>query len=242
MLTCFTLAAALVVGGMFIMQQERLARGVAEAANFTPAPLATSEPSVEPIDVAFIGDSYTVGAGSTNGGFVKLLSKGQPWDVINLGVGGTGYAPSQGATEGSMNACGRESCPGYIDVIPQAVEGGADVVVVSGGRNEAKVPADAQAATIDAFYKKLRAELPDAKIIAFSPIWDSEPAPAAIPAMAGMVRTSVEAVGGTFIDLGQPLEGKADLITADGVHPNNAGYEALADAMRGALTEVASAP
>lgn len=191
--------------------------------------------------VAFIGDSYTTGVGGTGGGFVSLFSKSEPWQVENLGVGGTGYAASLGANPGSMNACGREICLGYIDRIEEAVALDADVVVVSGGRNESKVPSAAQAVTVDKFYKKLRTELPDSKIVAFNPVWDSAKPPASVISMAGMVRSSVESVGGSFVDIGQPLQGRPDFVSKDGAHPNDKGYEALYYSMRDALRSIVSA-
>jgi lysophospholipase L1-like esterase len=116
-------------------------------------------------------------------------------------------------------------------MVPEAVKANPAVVVVAGGRNDGKV----DAARIRAAFADLRTDLPDATIYAVSPVWDSKEPPAFLAAQGREVKASVEAVGGTYLDVGQPLKGHPELITPDGVHPNVDGYRMLADAVNARL-------
>lgn len=227
---CAVLAVALVVGGLLLMQQERLARGAAEAAQYTPAPMPSSTQADEQVEAAFIGDSYTAGAGATEDAkrWSTLVAEAQGWEETNLAFGGTGYATAVDG-ETAMDACGADYCPSYAEVIPKVAEASPEVVVVSGGRNDVGRGIDYE--SISAFYRDLRSALPDAQIVAVSPVWDAREAPAELSAIADAVSEAVTAVGGTYVDVGQPFAGKPEVITDDNVHPNDDGYQLLATAV-----------
>ena len=59
------------------------------------------------------------------------------------------------------------------------------------------------------------------------PIWDASQSPTRLLEIANDVRTAAEAAGGTFVDIGQPLAEQPNLIGADGILPNDAGYAKL---------------
>lgn len=205
--------------------------------HYTPPPTPVEQ---TPLRVAFIGDSYTVGAGSTNGGFFYDLTKAEGWDSIDLGAGGTGYLtvrkqdPKQAQT-----ACARDYCPSYPEQIRGAVRFHPDVVIVSGGRNNTPSSVADLRRGIPAFYKQLRQGLPHAQIWVTSPLWDDDPAPAVLGTIAGLVKSSVAAVHGTYLDLGQPLRGHPEWISDDGVHPNDKGYAAITRAIEARLPKTA---
>jgi lysophospholipase L1-like esterase len=194
------------------------------------APSATPNLRTTPPVAVFIGDSYTAGAGSTGQGFVELIAQTRGWEVINLGRGGTGYLDSSRGEIAPM-ACGLDYCPSYLEMIGTAARHSPDIVVVSGGRNE--VDSANNPYWVDGvrtFFVALRVMVPGAKIIATSPIWDAREVPSEMVAMQVVVRDAVTAVGGTYVDLGQPLAGRPDYLTADQVHPNDAGHAAIAKA------------
>lgn len=197
-----------------------------QVSNYT-APVETAAPVVQ---VAVIGDSYAVGTGAGDPlqGWVKKLGRNQTWNVTNVARGGTGYTKT--VTTDAVKACGLAYCPSYPEMISEAAAANPSLVIVSGGRNDSKVPDEEEAEAIQSFYDRLRASLPAAKIVALNPWWDSTPAPASIGTIAATVKAAVESVGGTYIDTGQPLAAHPELVAADGIHPNPAGHAAIFEA------------
>lgn len=187
-----------------------------------PTEAATLAPE-RPV-VVFIGDSYTAGAGASSAAatFTTLVGVAQGWQVENLGRGGTGYLATA-----STSGCGLEYCPNYREMITATVELSPDIIVVSGGRNDGDMTGSHD--QVRAFYTELRAALPESKIVATSPLWDASEVPASLTALGGVVQESVTSIGGAYLDLKQPLQGRTDAVGDDGVHPNDAGYRAIAD-------------
>lgn len=185
----------------------------------------TPKPTVKARTVVFIGDSYAAGSGTSDPArrWTSRLSFNQGWHEVNLAQGGTGYL-SKSTDPGAA------ARPNYPEEIAAAVKAKPDVVVVSGGRNDTLLPIDAVEAATKQFYTDLRAALPKAVVIAVSPVWDASAPPAELAQVAGTVKASAEGIGGTYLDIGQPLAGKPQLIIGDKVHPNDKGAAALADA------------
>ncbi|GEK79683.1 SGNH/GDSL hydrolase family protein [Agrococcus baldri] len=189
-------------------------------------PDATEQTRERPTAV-FIGDSYTVGSGTrlVGRGFPGILGTFREWEVTNLGIAGTGYA-----TNRDELWCPAGGCLDYAGVIPQAVEHDPDIVVVSGGRNDLAMNTvdDIEPFVVD-FYTQLREALPDARIIVTSPIWDDPPPPRGLLELSDVVEREANRVGAEYLDLGDPLEGRPDLIASDGLHPNEAGLQIIAE-------------
>lgn len=216
------------------------------AALLIPRNVATSStpPQVIPtiatpaprLDAAFMGDSYTAGAGSSvwANSFTNLVANSQGWNEKNFGRGGTGYTGSVSGAVAKI-ACGLTYCPSYEEMIVTVAAKKPAIVFVSGGRNQASEDQLQLARGITKFYSDLRAALPNVKIFATSPVWDSSATPASLQLMASAVKEATEAVGGVYLDIGQPLHGHPELITADHVHPNDAGHLAIAKAIEAAL-------
>ena len=213
------------------------------AALSTPARTSASEPlpvpsmfvpEKKPV-AAFIGDSYTAGTGGTDGGFVKLVAAEQGWFPKNFGRGSTGFLPRDLSPELSRDACGQDYCESYGEMIEKATAAKPDVIVVSGGRNNAGDDPDAVRDSIEGFFTALRQAAPDARVIVTSPLWDTREAPSSLSDIAAWEKDAANAIAAEYVDLGQPLEGQDGLITDDGVHPNDAGYEAIAAAINAAL-------
>jgi len=194
-------------------------------------PTATPTPAPKPV-VAFIGDSYTAGAGASTPAmrWTTRLSVSAGFKEVNLGQGGTGYATSSTAADGTVR---RE----YAASIPEAVKAAPDVVIVSGGRNDAPEQSAVVIAAIDDFYTRLRAAMPKVKIIAVSPVWDAGTPPKGVDLVATSAKAAVERVGGAYLDIGQPLAGHPEFIIADKIHPNDSGAAALAEATKVALRQ-----
>lgn len=188
--------------------------------------------------VVYIGDSYTAGAGSADGGWVKDLNEWRGWEGVNLGVGGTGYVvqKSQDPKEAEVQ-CESDYCRNFPEVIAEAQRVKPRVVIVSGGRNNAKTDSVELDTAVPAFYAELRKALPNAQIFATSPLWDATPPPPELAKLAERVKAAVTSVKGVYLDLGQPLQGHADWIALRSVNPNDRGHDAIARAVTAALPE-----
>jgi acyl-CoA thioesterase-1 len=203
----------------------------ANAGSVPSLPAATA-PADEPERAVFVGDSYTAGTGAstTEASFPQLVADRMGWTAVNLGRGGTSYLATSDEA-----GCGLDYCPNYREMIPAVVAADPDVVIVSGGRND-EMSADV-AAQIDAFFAELRAALPNAELFATSPLGDDDPAPRGFALMGDTIESAVAEAGGRYLDLGQPLAKRPELITEDGVHPNDDGYALIADTLTPLLAQ-----
>jgi acyl-CoA thioesterase-1 len=216
------MAVMLIILAMQHVNASRPAVG-AEAA---PAPTFTSEAHTRPL-AAFLGDSYTAGAGASSPAkaFPALVAGKEEWRSIVVGCGGSGYV--------NNGTCHQN----YTVRVADVVKRDPSIVVVSGGRNDVDFPTDQISANAVAVFGELKSKLPDAKIYVTSPVWDDDAAPAKLAEVQAAIRASAEKAGATYVDIGQPLTGKAADMIADGVHPNDTGHGALADAIASALPE-----
>lgn len=189
---------------------------------------ATNSPALTPT-AAFIGDSYTTGVGGGGTKWTTLVAKKEGWSEVNLGYRGTGYAQEFHASD-----CPANGCPNYLQAVAQVVAKHPDIVVVSGGRNDATNQA-AAAANISQLFQQLHTKLPKAKIIAISPFWGSGSYSASLKTIGSDVQSAVQSAGGKYVDIGSPLSGPSNLVGSDGIYPTAAGYKALATAIESAL-------
>ena len=108
-------------------------------------------------------------------------------------------------------------------------------VVVSGGRNDFGLPTADIAAAADAAFGELRTRYPQAQIFAITPWFDDDPPPSDPAEFTQAIQTAALNHDVTFLDAGQPLFGRPDLVAEDGLHPNAAGYQAIAAAVAAVL-------
>ncbi|MFU8945385.1 SGNH/GDSL hydrolase family protein [Mycetocola zhadangensis] len=208
--------------------------GRTPAVTNTPDSTPTPTPTAMPQTVAFLGDTYTAGDGVTafDQRWTSRLSVANGWTEVNAGVATTGYA-----TAGASDA------RPYTERVAEIVAAAPDIVIVSGGRFDylgSSSAAAVSAGIVDTF-TELRAGLPEAQIIAIGPIWGDSAPPARLAEIASEVRVAVEATGGSFLDVGQPLEGRPDVIADDGVSPTDEGHALLLEAIRTAIEPVVTA-
>ena len=194
----------------------------------------SNDDGAEPVATVFIGDSITAGSGSTTPSrrWTAIVSARQGWIEFNRALAGTGYI-----ADASAAGCGKLECHNYGNAIQALTTLDPSVVVISGGRNDGPAPqgySDIVKSTIEAAMTKW----PTAQVFVTSALWDDEPEPDWLAKNEEIVRAATIEAGATFLDLGQPIEGRADLVGPDGVHPNDAGYAAIADSWDRASEEL----
>lgn len=218
------LSAAVIAGlaGTVLQGAQVRAEAGERARNYTPAVTYTPPPT--PTEVAFLGDSFTVGTGASTRGdrWTTSLSMDNRWIELNYGYGGTNYATA-GALKGGRS---------YADRLTDIVASQPDIVIVSSAGNNMQ---DDQMPGIAATFRELSEEIPNARIIATSPYYRAEDFPEDLVDFGNGIRDGVESVGGEYLDIGHPLKGHPEAMDEDGVHPNDLGYELIAEAVQAAL-------
>jgi len=173
--------------------------------------------------VVAIGDSITGGHGlAPDDAWPILVARKRGWALTNLGTDGAGFS--------APGASGET----YDDQVADAADLHPDFVIISGSDNDIGQPADLATITTSAM-TKLRAALPDATIIATSAIGPSYPS-SLLKQVDTRVRAATLKVHGIYLDIGEPLKGRAGMLQSDGEHPTAAGQRVLADAIEAALT------
>ena len=226
--------AIVVGGGALALSSGAAAAGPAPAFSAPAAAPTAQIPQPKPLAV-FLGDSYTQGTGGDGVRWPDLVGDERGWEVANLALGGTGYIATSGGDD-----CGRAYCGTYLEASAEIV-GSPRYIVVAGGRNDLDAaPADVLAAA-DTLFAQLRDRYPDAQIFAIDPWFDDDAPPAALGNLAVGIGEAAAKHGVAVLDTEQPLRGRKNLISADGVNPNADGYRELANQVQIALAAVLGA-
>ncbi|MBC7402212.1 MAG: SGNH/GDSL hydrolase family protein [Microbacteriaceae bacterium] len=194
------------------------------APSVAPAPVAAASPK----KVLMIGDSIMKGYGLTPGAaWPELISATNGWDLTSLACDGAGFlAP------GSPDECGNT----FVDVSRTAASHTPDLIIIEGSSNDFGQPnPQLLSATVTAL-TILRSEFPNAEIIGLSTVWSDTEPPAQLADINSQVEQAVIAVGGRYLDIGQPFGAHPELLQGDDVHPTVAGQVALAAAIQTAIT------
>jgi lysophospholipase L1-like esterase len=199
--------------------------GYAEStASRSPTPSVATGTSARPVKVVFLGDDYAAGRGASSPahGWTGAVAGALHLDASVVAEPGAGYA-TPGVRGGS-----------YAALVGGVVAAKPQVVLVSGGRNDVgAAPATLRAQT-RALFARLKAELPDARLLAIAPWWGDSAHPPKLAKVDAAVRAGVEAAGGTYLDAPDPLRGHPSWM-ADAADPTDRGYAAIARAVTDAL-------
>lgn len=141
-----------------------------------------------------------------NDSWVTAAAEDLGWgEVINLASPGRGYLTAP-------RSCDFEPCARFGGSVEAIVGAQPDIVVTMGGT------ADGDYALDDAptrYFQALREALPEADLVAINPVTGDSPAPYWLTLHAQNIRTAVEAVDGTFVNVGQPGAGDGDTLTQE---------------------------
>ena len=171
--------------------------------------------------VVGIGDSILMGHGlDPDEAWLAILAKSNGWRLTNLASDGSGFV-----TAGDNNDT-------FADQVTAAESLHPDVIVISGSSNDLGTTDAQLASATTATIEQLHAALPNTKIIAISSVWGDTALPAQLKTITADVAAAVTAVGGTYLQIHQPLAGKANLMQSDDVHPTATGQSVLASAVQ----------
>ena len=171
---------------------------------------------------AFVGDGFSMVSKDEGKPWPERLAQIEGWEDVMFGAEGMGY--------NSSDQCDSSECDGFSALIPDIAAVKPDIVVISGGASDGDIAIGK--ATVD-FYAELSRELPNARIIAISPLWKSKSSPYWLNLHAANVKESAIMYGGEYVDIGQPLSKK--LMDLDGTFPNAKGHQEVAAAISESL-------
>ncbi len=191
----------------------------------TPDPDQTAPPTLDAPVIVTIGDSIMAGYGlDTGDDWPSLMAARTGASVTNLACSGAGFI-----AEGD---CGTD----YSGLIDAAIAASPTVVILQSSDNDDGESDESLDDAAMSIVVALRTALPHTSIIGISTLWNQpydEPDEVASSSIA--LQTAVEAVGGTFVDIGQPLQNGEGLMQFDDEHPTAAGQQVLLDAITSAL-------
>lgn len=159
----------------------------------TDSPISTTSatPSAKLTQVVVVGDSTSLT--SSSDGWVARASSALKWEVTNLSAQGMGFAKV-------ASRCANR-CTTFTGVVPAIAEAKPDIVVVFGGMADGDNPIGPESRE---FFTALRKALPKAKVVALSPVMTKQGQLGWIRLHRNNIKTAVAAIGGRFIDVGQP--------------------------------------
>lgn len=192
-------------------------------ADYTPAPAPTTDPRPY---VAFIGDSYTVGTGATSAGasYADVVAREMKWTAYRIGDVGSGYVlpGKNGQTE--------------RDLIASADLRRSSAVILATGYNDGNPDRVDYRGLVMSAISDVRAKNPTAQIVLVGP-WAPKGSYTSSPAEVSRILSEVAASEGAVFISPESWLTDPSLIASDGIHPNDAGHQAIGVAMAGALRD-----
>lgn len=196
---------------------------VAVACLIAATGVAYAAVATRPVVVA-IGDSIMEGHGlSPNQAWAATVAKERGWQLTNLATDGSGFLKTGNADDI------------FADQAEAAITLKPSIILLAGSSNDVGEPDAALDKATLATIASIRAALPDVQIIAISAIWGATTEPAQLNDIDHQVEAAIAQVGGVYLNIGQPLAGRPELMQSDAVHPTAAGQRVLAASVSAAL-------
>lgn len=201
--------------------------GLIDSAQARPYRALTLDLRLKP--VAVIGDSYTTG--TNEGGLGANSWTARTWR--SLTVPGLRIA-SEVAAEGraGYGAIGDHGSI-FQDLTAKVVKPEDVLVVFFGSRNDQDVDPVLLAQRVHATFTLARRLAPSARFLVVGPPWPTADVPLPVLVIRDVLAGAAWAAQADFVDpIGDRwFVDRPDLIGSDGVHPNDAGHEYMADKM-----------
>ena len=174
--------------------------------------------------VAFYGDSYTLGTGATGPEkrWSTIVSRERNWNEFNPSVNGLGFINNR-------DNFGDGDLPSLV------IDAQPEIVFVTMGLNDNfsfEYAADDIRAQISFDFERLKAGLPDARFVVVEPFWYTDERPGSVDTIIGWVKDAADDLGADYVPgASHWIEGHPEWMADDGLHPNDAGYAAMAERM-----------
>jgi lysophospholipase L1-like esterase len=177
--------------------------------------------------VAVVGDSYTTG--TDEGGLGPKSWTALAWHT--LAQRGVRIAPDVSAEGRAGYGVPGDHGSIFVDLTGRAVKPEDALVVFFGSRNDQGVDPHVLAEKARDAFDLARLLAPSARLLVIGPPWPTGDVPDSILQIRDVLNGAARAAGATFVDpIGDRwFVDRPDLIGADGVHPNDAGHQYLAD-------------
>lgn len=197
----------------------------APTSSLTPTPTPSSTPTrsgaaiTDDTSLVTIGDSIMAGYGLTDpdtSAWPALLAGQTGSSVVNDSCSGAGFI--------AVGDCGND----YDGLVAAAAAAHPGTVIVQSSDNDLGQDPAALAAATTQTVRDLHAAIPDARLVGLSTLWDQPgPTPAEVAQSSADLQSALAAVGGTFVDIGQPLAGETGMLQSDDEHPTDSGQQEL---------------
>lgn len=181
--------------------------------------------------VAFYGDSYTLGTGSSDPAerWSTIICNERGWSEFNPSVNGLGFINNR-------------STFGDGDLPSMVIADDPDIVFITMGLNDNFSygrAADQIKAQITDDFSRISTELPNARIIVVEPFWYTDERPESVDVIIGWVRDAAAAIEADYIPGASTwIEGHPEWMASDGLHPNDDGYAEMAVRMDAELIKL----
>ena len=203
------------------------------SASATPPAIAPPDAPTVPLQVLTIGDSIMKGFGVEPGqAWPELISQQDGWSLTTLACNGAGFLAI-----GSPDDCDSN----FPAIVEAATSLHPALVIIEGSSNDFGMSNSSLLESTESAASAVHQEFPRAKIVGLSTVWGDTTVPDEIAEIDSQVQQAMTQVGGTYVDLGQPLSGHPELMQSDDVHPTAAGQQVLAAAIRDALSSAEQA-
>lgn len=177
--------------------------------------------------LAVVGDSYTTG--TDEGGLGARSWPSRAWQA--LGARGSRISAKVAAEGRAGYGVPGDHGSMFEDLAARAVKPDDALVVFFGSRNDQGADPLLLTEKTHAAFDLARRLAPAARLLVIGPPWPTADVPPSMFLIRDILAGAAGAAGATFID---PIAehwfvGRPDLIGADGVHPNDAGHQYMAD-------------
>lgn len=177
--------------------------------------------------IAVVGDSYTTG--TDEGGRGPKAWTARAWQA--LGQRGIRIAADVAAEGRAGYGVPGDHGSIFEDLTARAVKPQDVLVVFFGSRNDQPVDPGQVADHARETFALARRFAPSARFLVIGPPWPTADVPGAVLQIRDVLNVAARAAGAAFVDpIGDGwFVDRSDLISVDGVHPNDLGHAYLAD-------------